>query len=72
MPTPAVYRPGYEFDGWDSEVPENVPAEDKTYRAKWKPLDGIAYSVKYYIQNPDEKAMKWVKSRPSPERQQKK
>lgn len=53
MPTPAVYRPGYEFDGWDSEVPENVPAEDKTYRAKWKPLDGIAYSVKYYIQNPD-------------------
>ena len=43
MPTPAVYRPGYEFLGWEDEegagVPKKVPSENKTYIAKWKALE---------------------------------
>lgn len=57
MPTPAVYRPGYEFLGWEDEegagVPKEVPSENKTYNAKWKALEGITYTVKYYVQNTD-------------------
>ena len=57
MPTPAVYRPGYEFLGWEDEegagVPKKVPSENKTYIAKWKALEGITYTVKYYVQNTD-------------------
>ena len=57
MPTPAVYRPGYEFLGWEDEegagVPKEVPSENKTYIAKWKALEGITYTVKYYVQNTD-------------------
>lgn len=57
MPTPAVYRPGYEFLGWEdeegAEVPKEVPSENKTYIAKWKALEGITYTVKYYVQNTD-------------------
>lgn len=57
MPTPAVYRSGYEFLGWEDEegagVPKEVPSENKTYIAKWKALEGITYTVKYYVQNTD-------------------
>ena len=58
MPVPAVYKPGYEFAGWIpeggtevTEVPELVLAENKTYYAKWEPLTGIGYSVRYYVQD---------------------
>lgn len=63
MPEPAVYIPGYEFLGWKeegakdnaiTEVPEKVPDKDVTYIAAWKPKDGIAYTVKYYVQDSDE------------------
>lgn len=63
MPTPAVYMPGYEFLGWKEEgaeseetadVSETVPDKDVTYTAKWQPKDGIAYTVKYYIQDSEE------------------
>ena len=53
MPTPAVYLPGYEFAGWEPEVPETVPDGDGVYTAKWTASDGIPYVVKYYVQDPD-------------------
>ena len=34
-------------------VPKEVPSENKTYIAKWKALEGITYTVKYYVQNTD-------------------
>ena len=58
MPVPAVYRPGYQFVGWIpeggtdvEEVPVLVPAENRTYFAKWEPLTDIGYAVRYYVQN---------------------
>ena len=57
MPVPAVYKPGYDFDGWIMEgqtavgdIPMEVPARDVTYYASWKPQSGIGYTVKYYVQ----------------------
>ncbi len=54
LTAPAVYRPGYEFQGWSPEVPESVPAGDMTYTATWKASDGIPYAVKYYVEEPEE------------------
>lgn len=58
MPVPAVYKPGYEFVGWvleggteTEEIPMLVPAENRTYFAKWEPLTDIGYAVRYYVQN---------------------
>lgn len=57
MPTPAAYRPGYDFAGWTSAtggaVPETVPAQDTIYNANWRAASGVIYTVKYYIQNAD-------------------
>ena len=57
MPVPAVYKPGYDFAGWIKEgnsvveeVPLEVPAQDVTYFAAWRPQSGIGYTVKYYVQ----------------------
>lgn len=54
LTAPAVYRPGYEFQGWSPEVPESVPARDMTYTATWKASDGIPYAVRYYVEEPEE------------------
>lgn len=54
LTAPAVYRPGYEFQGWSPEVPESVPAGDMTYTATWKASDGIPYAVRYYVEEPEE------------------
>lgn len=57
LPVPAVYKPGYDFAGWiregntvTEEVPLEVPANDVTYFASWKPQSGIGYTVRYYVQ----------------------
>lgn len=54
LTAPAVYRPGYEFQGWSPEVPESVPAGNMTYTATWKASDGIPYAVRYYVEEPEE------------------
>lgn len=54
LTAPAVYRPGYEFQGWSPEVAESVPAGNMTYTATWKASDGIPYAVRYYVEEPEE------------------
>ena len=54
LTAPAVYRPGYEFQGWSPEVPESVPTGNMTYTATWKASDGIPYAVRYYVEEPEE------------------
>lgn len=51
MPTPSVYRPGYDFAGWEPEVSYTVPASDMTYTAVWKESDDVVYTTKYYLEN---------------------
>ena len=45
---PNVQKTGYVFDGWDIEVPNKMPANDLTIKAKWKTniwLGGIEISA---------------------------
>ncbi|MCR4647990.1 MAG: DUF4214 domain-containing protein [Lachnospiraceae bacterium] len=35
---PVPTRDGYEFTGWDKTVPAKMPANDVTFKAKWKKL----------------------------------
>ncbi len=35
---PVPTRDGYEFTGWDKTVASKMPAEDVTYKAKWRKL----------------------------------
>lgn len=51
MPTPNVYRPGYEFVGWEPSVTQTVPAKDTTYTAVWKESDDVVYTTKYYLED---------------------
>lgn len=51
IPTTSVYRPGYEFAGWEPEVSYTVPARDMTYTAIWKESDDVVYTTKYYLED---------------------
>jgi uncharacterized repeat protein (TIGR02543 family) len=39
-------RKGYNLTGWDSEVPATVPAENKTFTAKWEVIE---YKIEYSL-----------------------
>jgi len=41
---PMVARTNYDFDGWDEEPANTMPAEDKTYTAQWT---AINYTISY-------------------------
>ncbi len=38
---PVPSKIGYEFTGWDKEIAKNMPAENLTYTANWKPKSFI-------------------------------
>ena len=43
-------KTGYTFSGWDSSIPETMPAKDMTVTAHWTP---ITYSVAFYANGGD-------------------
>ena len=51
-------RAGYTFMGWtlngvDAEVPSTMPAENRTYTAKWEPAGNVDYTIVYWKENAD-------------------
>lgn len=50
---PHYVRPGYDFDGWDKEIPDTMPDEDGlVFTAKWKAHTDTPYRVEHYVEKP--------------------
>ena len=47
-------KPGYTFAGWDPALPETVPAENKTYTAKWTADQSANLTVVFWYENADD------------------
>lgn len=46
-------RPGYDFSGWDADIPSAMPASDLTFNAVWIARNDTEYKVKTYTMNSD-------------------
>ncbi len=46
-------RDGYDFAGWDKNIPSRMPAENLTFNATWTPRDDTKYTVNTYVMNTD-------------------
>ena len=55
-------KPGYTFNGWEPPVPATVPAENTTYKAKWKVDDSVNYRVQYWQENANDDGFSYESS----------
>lgn len=55
-------KPGYTFNGWEPTVPTTVPAENTTYKAKWKVDDSVNYRVQYWQENANDDGFSYESS----------
>ncbi len=55
-------KPGYTFSGWEPDVPATVPAENTTYKAKWKVDDSVNYRVQYWQENANDDGFSYESS----------
>ena len=55
-------KPGYTFSGWEPQVPATVPAENTTYKAKWKVDDSVNYRVQYWQENANDDGFSYESS----------
>ena len=40
-------KDGFNFAGWDKEIPETMPAENITITAKWKSIEIVTYTITF-------------------------
>ena len=52
---PVPTKSGYTFNGWSVSVPDKMPANDLTLKAKWTANTNTAYKVEHYKQGLDGK-----------------
>ena len=55
-------KPGYTFNGWEPTVPETVPAENTTYKAKWQAEKTAKVTVVVWGENADDENYSYIKS----------
>lgn len=46
-------KEGYVFAGWDPALPETMPDEEVSVKAKWEPAKDTPYTVEYYTMGTD-------------------
>ncbi|MDO5732848.1 MAG: InlB B-repeat-containing protein [Eubacteriales bacterium] len=52
-PPAAPEKKGFEFAGWEPELPATMPSENLSVSAKWTPSEKASYTLKYWVQNPN-------------------
>lgn len=52
-PEPPV-KQGYQFNGWEPELPATMPAKNLELKAKWLEEDETPFKYAYYLQNADD------------------
>ena len=60
-------RTGYIFQGWtlngeDAEIPATMPAENRTYTAKWRLVDSAKVSVVFWGENADDEGYSYIRT----------
>lgn len=55
-------KPGYTFNGWEPTVPETVPAENTTHKAKWQAEKTAKVSVVFWYENADDNGYSYMDS----------
>lgn len=55
-------KPGYTFNGWEPTVPETVPAENTTHKAKWQAEKTAKVTVVVWGENADDENYSYIKS----------
>lgn len=58
-------RAGYTFEGWqlngvDATVPSEMPAENRTYTAKWQSVEKATVNVVIWGENPDDEGYSYI------------
>ena len=48
---PVPTKTGYEFAGWDNEIPATMPAENLTFTGAWNPATDTKYTVNIHTMN---------------------
>lgn len=55
-------KPGYTFSGWEPTVPETVPAENTTHKAKWQAEKTAKVTVVVWGEDADDENYSYIKS----------
>lgn len=55
-------KPGYTFNGWEPTVPETVPAENTTHKAKWQAEKTAKVTVVVWGEDADDENYSYIKS----------
>lgn len=62
-PTKAGYMfAGWLLDGTNSNIPSEMPAENRIYKAKWQPNDTAKVAVVFWGENADDEEYSYIKS----------
>lgn len=55
-------KAGYDFKGWDQEIPAAMPAKNSTFTAQWQPKDTAKVTVVIWGENADDEEYSYIKS----------
>lgn len=55
-------KAGYSFTGWDKEIPQTMPAENRTYKAVWTVEGKAKVTIVVWGENADDEEYSYIKN----------